>query len=249
MFSSSRVASRVSGPPARRRRDPSTRASASDASSPSSSRKIRGAKRGDNERRDEWADALRALTRDGVALRDPPAVLHDVCVVFCEPKTASNVGAFARACAAFECCDLRLVAPSCDVGSRAALSAAKGAQWLVRDATVTTTLEEALVGCSRTVAFHPWEDDAAASRRWFRSVEAAVEAAPGGDGDGKLALVFGNEADGLTAADLDACECVCSLPMGRLVESLSVTHAGVIALSTYFSKREARERLSRARSE
>ena len=81
-----------------------------------------------------------------------------------------------------------------------------------------------------------------------RSVEALAEAAPGGEDGKKLALVFGNEADGLTAAQLGACDCVCTLPMGRLVESLSVTHAGVIALSTYFSRRDARGRVARARS-
>ena len=208
-------------------------------------RAIRGAKRGDNERRDAWADAL---PRDGGALRDPPAVLRDVCVVFCEPKIASNVGAFARACAAFECCDLRVVTPMCDVESRAATSAAKGARRLVpRASEVKSSLEEALVGCSLAVAFHPWEDEAAPERR-FRSVEALAEAAPGGEDGKKLALVFGNEADGLTAAQLGACDCVCTLPMGRLVESLSVTHAGVIALSTYFSRRDARGRVARGGS-
>ena len=45
-----------------------------------------------------------------------------------------------------------------------------------RASEVKSSLEEALVGCSLAVAFHPWEDEAAPERR-FRSVEALAEAA------------------------------------------------------------------------
>jgi tRNA G18 (ribose-2'-O)-methylase SpoU len=69
---------------------------------------------------------------------------------------------------------------------------------------------------------------------------ALTEAFPGGDGDGgKLALVFGNEADGLSDDELARCDALCSIPMGRLIESLSVTHAAVIALSRLYEAREA----------
>lgn len=203
--------------------------------------RIRGARRGDDARRDAWSAAVRTLdARDPCAALGERAALRDVCVIFCSPKTARNVGAFARACAAFECVDLRVTSPSCDCGSRAALSAAKGAQGLARRAAGEgrfETLREALVGCERAVAFHPWrEEDVVDGRRAFDDLEALVEAFPGG-GDGKLALVFGNEADGLSREELEACDAVCSIPMGRLVESLSVTHAGVIALSRYYERR------------
>ena len=62
-------------------------------------KRVRGARRGDNRHRDRWAASLRRGPRD--ALEDPPGTLRDVCVIFCSPKTASNVGAMARACAAF----------------------------------------------------------------------------------------------------------------------------------------------------
>ena len=74
----------------------------------------------------------------------------------------------------------------------------------------------------------------------FGDLDAVVEAFPGGGADGgKLALVFGNEADGLSKSELERCDAICSIPMGRLVESLSVTHAGVIALSRYYERRSA----------
>ena len=223
----------------------SARASSS-APVPPRGRQTRGAKRGDLPQRDRWADAVRRHVRGDswIPLENPPAVLHDVVVVFAQPKTASNVGAFARCCAAFECeSPLRLVSPVCDVTSRAALNAAKGAQRLVRDAVIVDTLDEALIGCSHAVAFHPWDsdDEGGLLLNLFDDLDAVVEAFPGGgppDGE-KLALVFGNEADGLSKSDLERCDAVCSIPMGRLVESLSVTHAGVIALSRYYERRSA----------
>ena len=219
----------------------------------SEKRPIRGAKRGDSASRDKFAERITQLRASGAptpgaALANPPAVLSDIVVVFVSPKTASNVGAMARSCAAFECENLRLVSPVCDVFSRASLNAAKGAQYVVKNALIVDDLADALVGTRAAVAFHPWmedetRDDEDAQTSYYDDLDALVERFPGGDvanGREKLALVFGNEADGLSAEQLDMCDAVCSIPMGRLVESLSVTHAGVITLSRYFERRGAR---------
>ena len=56
-------------------------------------------------------------------------------------------------------------------------------------------------------------------------------------GRGKLALVFGREVDGLTDAEVNMCDAACRIPTGRLVESLSVSHAAVIILSQYYQHR------------
>ena len=60
-------------------------------------------------------------------------------------------------------------------------------------------------------------------------------------GAGKLALVFGREVEGLTDEEVNACDGVCAIPTGRLVESLSVSHAAVIVLSQYFQNRQREE--------
>ena len=57
-------------------------------------------------------------------------------------------------------------------------------------------------------------------------------------GVGKLALVFGREVEGLTDQEVNACDAMCSIPTGRLIESLSVSHAAVIILSQYFQSRQ-----------
>ena len=58
-------------------------------------------------------------------------------------------------------------------------------------------------------------------------------------GRGKLALVFGREVDGLTDEEVNLCDAACRIPTGRLIESLSVSHAAVIILSQYYQHRTA----------
>ena len=271
-------------------------------------------------------------------------------------KKAGNVGAVARACGAFECEDLRLVAPRADPYTRASLSAAKGAQHILRGAGVYDTLEDALLDAGKAVAFHVWiegfDDDAssneaseASSSGTFRGRASALETVrdldelmrryppertnvrsaerrsardeatedptdedafewianaerarvfsssagearrlPAGDptddarataeegassknktqtqtpgpwrvrthrtppanrshrGAGKLALVFGREVEGLADREVRLCDAACAIPTGRVIESLSVSHAAVISLSRYFEESQRRRR-------
>lgn len=50
----------------------------------------------------------------------------------------------------------------------------------------------------------------------------------------RVAFVFGREVEGLMPEEVAACNAVCRLPMGRLQESLSLTHAIAIAMSFAF---------------
>ena len=328
--------------------------------------KPRHNRRGDNASRDRFADTLRESHSGGRVskrdfkshlgkLSDPPAALRDVTVVLVGTKKAGNVGAIARACGSFECEDLRLVSPRCDPGTRASLSAAKGAQHIVHGAGVYDTLEDALLDVDKAVAFHVWCDGLEPERA--RDVDALIQTFPGGRGFfsfsdddeedesfvsretdtdspyprrdphtqnpvvplragsrrarirgvgvgeepnargkivasrvdetredevddqkkkkndaaldddddaadvvhgwrrrshytepanrlgrgvGKLALVFGREVEGLTDDEVNACDAVCAIPTGRLIESLSVSHAAVIILSQYYQSRRGR---------
>jgi tRNA C32,U32 (ribose-2'-O)-methylase TrmJ len=53
----------------------------------------------------------------------------------------------------------------------------------------------------------------------------------------KLALVFGREESGLLQAEIDGCDWACSIPIGRLQESLSLSHAVSLVLSHLFERR------------
>jgi tRNA C32,U32 (ribose-2'-O)-methylase TrmJ len=52
-----------------------------------------------------------------------------------------------------------------------------------------------------------------------------------------LGIVVGRECEGLTDAEVAVCDAVCSIPMGRLQESLSLSHAVAVVLSQLFQKR------------
>ena len=50
----------------------------------------------------------------------------------------------------------------------------------------------------------------------------------------RVAFVFGREVTGLLPSEVAACDAVCSIQMGRLQESLSLSHAVAIALCAAF---------------
>lgn len=54
----------------------------------------------------------------------------------------------------------------------------------------------------------------------------------------KLVLVFGREVHGLTGDEIACCSAACSIPIGRLQESLSLSHATTLALSSLFTAKQ-----------
>ena len=199
------------------------------------------------------------------------AVLKDVHVILCEPKIASNIGAIARSMCSFECESLSIVKPRVEVISRASLNASKGAQHIVRNARVFETLEACLDALEReneeeekgegeggkgsvlqSVAFSRWmakdeneneneeknnnDGDHHRRQKHFFGTKQLLENHPR-----SVALVFGSESDGLSDAQVARVDSVCEYKMGRLIESLSVTHAAVIALNAYFESRVLKE--------
>ena len=194
------------------------------------------------------------------------ALLKDVHVVLCEPKIASNIGAIARSMCSFECESLSIVKPRVEVISRASLNASKGAQHIVRNARVFESLEACLDALEReneeeekgeggggkgsvlqSVAFSRWmakdeneneneeknnNSDHHRRQKHFFGTKQLLQNHPR-----SVALIFGSESDGLSDAQVARVDSVCEYKMGRLIESLSVTHAAVIALNAYFESR------------
>ena len=66
---------------------------------------------------------------------------------------------------------------------------------------------------------------------------ACVGSGAGGSDAGWIGLVFGREAEGLTEAEVLQCDATCCLPLGRLQESISLSHAVTVALSEVFQFR------------
>ena len=59
------------------------------------------------------------------------------------------------------------------------------------------------------------------------------------NGRKRVALVFGREELGLSDDEVEACSVACCIPIGRLQESLSLSHAVSIALSGIYAQRLA----------
>ncbi|GIL83485.1 hypothetical protein Vretimale_11166 [Volvox reticuliferus] len=53
----------------------------------------------------------------------------------------------------------------------------------------------------------------------------------------RVALVFGREELGMSDEEVDSCEVCCAIPIGRLQESLSLSHAVSIALCSFYQAR------------
>ena len=186
----SRVRARAFSPRSRASRSVPVLARASPrVAPPPPADKPRHNRRGDNAERDAFADELRERNSGGRVskrlwrahvgkLADPPAALADVTVILVGTKKAGNVGAVARACGSFECEDLRVVAPRADPYTRASLSAAKGAQHIVHGAGVYDTLDDALLDCGASVAFHVWCDGLNPER--LRGIPHLLARFPGG---------------------------------------------------------------------
>mmetsp|Transcript_15750 Transcript_15750/g.51660 ORF Transcript_15750/g.51660 Transcript_15750/m.51660 type:complete len:262 (+) Transcript_15750:326-1111(+) len=202
--------------------------------------------------RKEWAASVRARSKRvtqrawrerwrGLPPLDPPPALADVSVVLVEPKFASNIGSVARAMSSFEATDLRIVRPRADHLTRASTAAAAGAQYLLYSANLCETLEEALEDCSACVAFARWTDAGDDVKR-FRSLHSLCEwleqTRRGSDrGNGRVALVFGREEDGLYEDEIELIKNVSSIPVGRLQESLSLAHAVSVVLARLYENR------------
>lgn len=68
---------------------------------------------------------------------------------------------------------------------------------------------------------------------------AGAGSAAGDAAAGKVLFVFGREESGLTDEEIASCDYVCSIPIGRLQESLSLSHAVSVVLSQLFQLRLA----------
>eukprot|EP00892_Ulva_mutabilis_P003971 jgi/Ulvmu1/1946/UM012_0107.1 len=176
--------------------------------------------------------------------------LQHIRVVAVAPKHASNVGAIVRACENFECPNLHIVQPRCDVYCDEVLKLACGSA-LVSHIVVHDSLQAALSECSAAVALtrrsiatrppaHSWAE-LAPSIPYLASppVPAAMaeptQAAAAGAGSRPLvAVVFGREESGLTAAEALQCSHACGIPTGRLQPSLNLSHAAAVILSRIY---------------
>jgi len=157
-----------------------------------------------------------------------PTDAYRLTVVLVGTSHPGNLGAVCRGMLNHGFDRLRLVNPQCDIDDEAR-SRAKHAGRILDNATVHTTLEEAVsdttlvVGTSgkrelgrKTVFRHflyPWD------------LASRLE-----DGEGHVALVFGEEGKGLSHEDLDRCDMLATLPTWEGYPITNLSHAVTLFL-------------------
>jgi tRNA/rRNA methyltransferase len=147
--------------------------------------------------------------------------LKNIRVVLCETAHPGNIGAAARALKTMGLTDLVLVQPKRFPDPQADWLAV-GAADLLKNARVCDSLDQALAGSAFSVACTARPREVAAPMVNAREAAARmVEVAR----KQPVALVFGNEKFGLTAADVGKCQLLASIPADPKFSSLNVAAA------------------------
>src|SRR5689334_11376101 len=143
--------------------------------------------------------------------------LKNIRVVLCETAHPGNIGAAARALKTMGLAQLTLVTPKRFPDPQAAWLAV-GAADVLRGAHVCNSLDEALAGSAFTVACTARPREVAvpmvAAREAAARIVEIARLQP-------VALVFGNEVYGLTAAEVGKCQLLATIPADPRFSSLN----------------------------
>jgi len=150
--------------------------------------------------------------------------LDRISVVLCRPRYGGNIGAAARAVKNMGLGGLVLVAPE-DYHRAEARMLASNASDVLEGASTFDTIEKAVIGCeivlatSRRIKSH---------RLRIMTPRESAGHILGNIGDGKAAILFGPEDNGLTSEELARCHAVISIPADEKQPSLNLAQAVVI---------------------
>lgn len=167
------------------------------------------------------------MTGGPAILDERAAALGRVRVVLARPSHPGNIGAAARAMKTMGLSRLVLVAPKCFPDAQAT-AMASGADDVLAQAQVVESLAGALAGASFATAFTARRRELAAEPLWLR--DAAAELADRAL-RGEAALVFGNEASGLSNEELALCPRWAMIPTVEGYGSLNL--AAAVQLACY----------------
>mmetsp|Transcript_21778 Transcript_21778/g.60537 ORF Transcript_21778/g.60537 Transcript_21778/m.60537 type:complete len:274 (-) Transcript_21778:94-915(-) len=160
-------------------------------------------------------------------------------VVLARAASPGNVGAVSRLCGNFGCRRICLVSPGFDfqaalaeglTGEMGWYSRHQGLQLLQKSAAVEQSLVEAVGGCTRVLGF---------SRRRGRHRSGLPQLQVGSiysetRADSDIALLFGNESDGLTTEELSFATDIVEIPTASSQGSMNLSHAVGVGLGRVF---------------
>ncbi len=154
-------------------------------------------------------------------------LLSNACVVLVRTQGPVNLGMVARLCGNLGVTDLRLVAPQCDVNSAESRMFATHSRDFILSAPIYPDLPSALHGCSLAIG------TSARNRVPDYGERLSLPQVPEflvRRHAGRFAMVFGNEADGLTDAELIHCQGWLHIDTFGPNTSYNLSHAVAITL-------------------
>lgn len=163
---------------------------------------------------------------------------HEIRLVLVRPSDSRNVGAACRAAKTMGIGQLVLVAGDRIDAAEARITAVHAAD-LIDSARRCNSVAEAIDGCSLAAAVTRRRGKRRKYRIWTpdqlgRHVARSDDAAD--DGSSSLAVVFGNEKDGLTDEEVGPCHVAVSIPSSPAFPSLNLSHAVQIVAYELFKQ-------------
>ncbi len=156
-----------------------------------------------------------------------PPFLDRCCVILVRTQGPVNLGMVARACGNLGVFDLRLVAPECEVNCPDTRKFSTHSRELILNAPVFPELGAAVHDCDLAIGSSARNRDSEYGKGMnLREVPALVARRAAR----KVALVFGNEADGLNDAELILCQAWMHLDTFGPNTSYNLSHAVAIVL-------------------
>ena len=142
-------------------------------------------------------------------------------IVLCETSHPGNIGSVARAMKTMGFSDLYLVNPK-DFPSKHAQALACGAEDILKKATVVTSLEVALKNINHVIGFTARKRELTQPHKNVRDLSKQLinEAS-----NNKIAIIFGNETNGLSNLELQHCQSLGFIDANSKYSSLNLAHA------------------------
>lgn len=153
-------------------------------------------------------------------------------IVLVGSKDSANVGSAARAMKNFGLSQLYLAAPRCRLDDRAFALASHAAD-VLEAAVITTSVSEALAGCTYVVG------TTARSRASERNIVLEPRQAMARLPQDGAALMFGPEDTGLVNRDLDLCQAFVTIPTSDYASINLAQAVNILAYEWFVQQREA----------
>ena len=148
-------------------------------------------------------------------------ILKQFRIVLCETSHPGNIGSVARAMKTMGFLDLYLVNPK-EFPSRHAEALACGAEDILQKATIVTSLESALKNINHVIGFTARKRELTQPHKNVRDLSKQLinEAS-----NNKIAIIFGNETNGLSNLELQHCQSLGFIDANSKYSSLNLAHA------------------------